>query len=253
MQVRSQFQPQTSCPLLKSNLNPLWWKLCRLNWSASLWENRTPQKHNDRGTKKIYYACYFSVEAFLVHGASVNLIKPSIIVSWWQEQFQNHLLHESWIGPLPSQRQWCHQPEALSLVCLEQPYFCKRHPFKKFLQRRPNNKNVLHSVLCFLGVNAWCCPVKHHCLLRAEPSVSEPKTGPWGNRRLESQPLPERLYGKKHHLDHAEDSRWERTHRGRGIRVSGRQEQTIRFYPVGSQDEQHIPYTQDLWSEVKEK
>lgn len=177
----SQFQPQTSCPLLKSNLNPLWWKLCRLNWSTSLWENRTPQKHSDSGTKKIYYPRYFSVEAFPVHVASVNLIKPSNIVLWWQEQFQNHRLHESWIGPLPSQRGWCHQPEALSLACLEQPYFCKKHPFKKFLQRRPNDKNVLHSILCFLGVNAWCCPVKYHCLLRAEPSVSEPKTGPWGN------------------------------------------------------------------------
>ena len=185
MQVKSQFQPQTSYPLLKSNLNPLWWKLCKLNWSVSLWGNTAPQKHSDHGTKKIYYAHYLLSrwKHFWFTGASVNLIKPSNIVLWRQEQFQNHLLHESWIGLLPSQRWWCCQHETLFLACLEQPYFCQKHSFKKNLQRRPNDKKVPHSVLCFLGVNVWCCPVKYHCLLRAEPSVSEPKTGPWGNRQ----------------------------------------------------------------------
>ena len=133
MQVKSQFQPQTSYPLLKSNLNPLWWKLCKLNWSASLWGNTAPQKHSDHGTKKIYYAHYLLSrwKHFWFIGASVNLIKPSNIVLWRQEQFQNHLLHESWIGLLPSQRWWCCQHETLFLACLEQPYFCQKHSFKK--------------------------------------------------------------------------------------------------------------------------
>lgn len=156
-------------------------KTLQAELSASLWGNRAPQKHRDHGTKRSTMPTTFSVEAFLVHRASVNLIKPSNIVLWWQEQSQSSLLQESQIGPLPSQRWWCCQHKALFLDCLEQPYFCQKHPFKKFTGR-PNDKNILRSVLCFLGVNACCCPLWNiTCLHEVRPSVAEPKTGPWGN------------------------------------------------------------------------
>lgn len=117
--------------LAKSNLNPLWWKLCRLNYLPPSGGIEHPRSTGIMGPRRSTMPTNFSVEAFLVH-RGLSELKPSNIVLRWQEQSQNNLLQESQIGPLPSQRWWCCQHKALFLDCLEQPYFCQKHPFKKF-------------------------------------------------------------------------------------------------------------------------